>query len=110
MNKEEIFTALDSFAERLGGDDETLNTVQEIRNEINSRDDEIERLSPFEGAAVDKNGKLWTDKYAELSKRYRERFYTTAEEIKEDQKTNIQKDDVSTIKSISELFREREGN
>lgn len=99
LEREKFF---ERIKERLGEDDsdEALSFLEDVTDTY----DDLERR-----AAGD--GEDWKGKYEALDgewrKRYRERFFGSREEVKEEQEEDV-KDDGKT-KSFDTLFGEREG-
>ena len=99
LDREKFF---ERIKERLGEDDsdEALSFLEDVTDTY----DDLERR-----AAGD--GEDWKGKYEALDgewrKRYRERFFGTREEVKEEQEEDV-KDD-GKVRSFDTLFEEREG-
>lgn len=101
LDKEEMKTILQNFSERFGDDETAMNELRRIQ------EDHEERINN-ESRAYDSDGILYSEKYDNLKRRYRERFFTSDEEIKEDQKEDIKKD--SSKLTFESLFENREGD
>lgn len=94
-------TLMNRLRERFGNDesDEAISFIEDVSDTFDS-------LSSASG-----DSKEWKTKYEENDaawrKKYRDRFFGTGEEAKEDQEEDV-KDD-SEVKTFDELFKEREG-
>ena len=88
---------------------ELLNKLSEIFGD--STDDKILALYDYIDDISEEEQEDWERKYKENDnmwrQRYRERFFTTGEEIKEDQEEDV-KDDGEEV-TFEDLFEEREG-
>lgn len=51
----------------------------------------------------------YKEKYETLKERYKERFFTSPEEVKKEQEEDVKNDSESDKKEYKELFKEREG-
>ena len=51
----------------------------------------------------------YKEKYETLKERYKERFFTSPEEVKKEQEEDVKDDSESDKKEYKELFKEREG-
>ena len=51
----------------------------------------------------------YKEKYETLKERYKERFFTSPEEVKKEQEEDVNDDSESDKKKYKELFKEREG-
>ena len=58
----------------------------------------------------DSDGVRWSEKYDNMRRRYRERFFSSPDEAKDDQLEDIDKDDGSAEMTFESLFDEREGD
>ena len=87
---------LKSLKEMIGDDtsDESIAIIEDFTDTLNSYDTENWRQK------YEDNDKMWREKY-------KERFFTPAEDVKKEQKEDII--DESEKKTFNELFEEREG-
>lgn len=107
MTRDEFKAKLDRLGELSQENDE----VMEILAEINTDRDEMEGREVYGQTDVfDSDGVRWSEKYDNMRRRYRERFFSSPEEAKEDQIEDIDKDDDSTVMTFDALFDEREGD
>lgn len=94
--------ALQRLKDRIGDDvsDEALAIIEDFNDTF----DDYETRSKGDG-------ENWKSKYEDLDatwrKKYKDRFFTSPEEVKEEQEENV-KDDGKT-KSFDELFEKKEG-
>lgn len=107
MTKDEFKAKLDRLGELAQENDE----VMEILAEINSDRDEMEGREVYTQTDVfDSDGVRWSEKYDNMRRRYRERFFSSPGETKDDQYEDIEKDDDSTQMTFESLFDDREGD
>ena len=107
MTRDEFKARLDRLGELSQENDEVL----EILAEINSDRDEMEGREVYGQTDVfDSDGVRWSEKYDNMRRRYRERFFSSPAEAKEDQVEDIDKDDDSTQMTFESLFDDREGD
>lgn len=107
MTRDEFKAKLDRLGELSQENDE----VMEILAEINTDRDVMEGREVYGQTDVfDSDGVRWSEKYDNMRRRYRERFFSSPEEAKDDQFDDIAKDDESTVMSFDALFDEREGD
>lgn len=94
-------TLMNRLKERFGNDesDETISFIEDVSDTFDS-------LSSASGDSEE-----WKTKYEENDaawrKKYRDRFFGTGEEAKEEQKEDVKGD--SEVKTFDGLFKEREG-
>lgn len=108
---------MDDFLEGVPAENETdLNFIKTMRERIALAQEEINNLTeslsdvPPETDIRDKDGVLWRQKYDDLSRRYRERFFSGRDRAIEDQRRDIEKDDESPVTTFEALFKDREGD
>lgn len=94
------FTAHIHRISELSGDNEEvmnlLNDIQQERNEPQFTQNDV----------FDSDGVRFSEKYGNLQKQYRERFFSTIPETKEEQKKDVEKD--SENLTFEALFKQRE--
>lgn len=107
MTRDEFKAKLDRLGELAQENDE----VMEILAEINTDRDEMEGREVYGQTDVfDSDGVRWSEKYDNMRRRYRERFFSSPGEAKDDQVDDIEKDDDSTEMTFESLFDSREGD
>lgn len=107
MTKDDFKAKLDRLGELAQENDE----VMEILAEINTDRDEMESREVYgQNDVFDTDGIRWSEKYDNMRRRYRERFFSSPEEAKNEQYEDIDKDDDSTAMTFESLFDEREGD
>lgn len=107
MTRDEFKSKLDRLGELSQENDE----VMEILAEIKTDRDEMEGREVYGQTDVfDSDGVRWSEKYDNMRRRYRERFFSSPVEAKDDQVDDIEKDDDSTQMTFESLFDEREGD
>lgn len=104
---DEFNERIQNLSKALGDSEEYMNTLSEIQKD---REELASRPVYDESEVKDSDGTPWKNKYEEMRTRYRERFFTSSEEIKEDQYADIKKDDRSTTTTFSDLFKYRESD
>ena len=107
MTRDEFKAKLDRLGELSQENDE----VMEILVEINADRDEMEGREVYNQTDVFvSDGVRWSQKYENMRRRYRERFFSSPEEAKDDQLEDIDKDGDSTVMTFDALFDKREGD
>ena len=107
MTKEEFISALDRIGEISGDNDDVL----EILATLSTDRDEMEGREVYgQNDVFDTDGVRWSEKYDNMRRRYRERFFTDEGSVIKDQVEDIEKDDDSTVTDFDELFEERESD
>ena len=97
--------------DRVGELSQENDEVMEILAEISTDRDEMEGREVYAQTDVfDSDGVRWSEKYNNMRRRYRERFFSSPEEAKVDQYEDIDKDDGSTSMTFESLFDDREGD
>lgn len=123
LTKEEHEALLREIAESGGDTPKMLDAMQKLRDEYDERMGELKRYGEtYDGEnrdrredenrevdeRMDGESKIdWESRYRDLESKYRERFFTTPREVKEEQKEDVIED--GKKKSYEELFEEREG-
>lgn len=82
-------------------------TITDIVKLLDLNDDDMMKLKKY---ISDKEDEDWEKKFYDMKDRYVSRFYTSEKEIKDDQFADIKSDTESTVKSVDELFKEKEGD
>lgn len=102
----------DEILKRFMGDeqnDEVEDFIDKLRKDF---DESLEVDSKEAKEDIKDEGEKevdWKERYDDLYKKYRERFFTTKEEIKEDQEKDVKKDGETEKKTYKKIFKEREG-
>lgn len=107
MTREEFQNLMNRVSEAFVDDDDTMG---ELKRALDEYPEVVEEAAEV-GDTVIETGESsidWRSKYDDLSRRYRERFFTTGEEIKADQREDIQNDGESV--TFESLFQRREGD
>lgn len=109
LTKEEYTAKLKRISELSGDNEEIMTELADIQTELDSRENPG---SAYTDADVfDKDGTRWSDKYNDMTVRYRERFFGgSADTIKQEQTKDIEKDDIATTITFDDLFSAREGD
>lgn len=107
MTKEEFKVKLDRIGEISGDNEEVLELLQLISSDR----DELEAREVYNQSDVfDSDGVRWSEKYDNIRRRYRERFFSNPEEVKRNQKEDVEKDEESMQMTFDDLFDKREGD
>ena len=101
LTKDEFISILTNVSEKVGDSEEVMNDLKRIQEDFDER---VEKAAE----AFDVDGVSYKEKYDNVQRRYRERFFTSSEEVKEDQYEDIKKD--SSKLTFDSLFSNREGD
>lgn len=89
--------------------------MEVLKEKFDDSDDSLKVIEDFSDTFKEyetKIGEDWKTKYeqndAEWRQRYRERFFSSPVEVKEEQKEHIKEED-GKVRTFDELFKEREG-
>lgn len=89
--------------------------MEVLKEKFDDSDDSLKVIEDFSDTFKEYESKIgedWKTKYeqndAEWRQRYRERFFSSPVEVKEEQKEHIKEEDVK-VRTFDELFKEREG-
>lgn len=117
LTRDEYVELLKRISATGGDTDEMLEDLKKLQDDYDEREGMLKELGESKDKTVytdddvmDKDGVKWSEKYDDMRRRYRDRFFGSAYETKEDQLTDIEKDDRSTKMTFDELFRDREGD
>ena len=102
----EMFSIIDEFGDRFAEDSDTMAKLKTIRDGIS----EISVPKYSDSDVYDADGVKFSDKYLNVKRLYRERFFSTPEDAKDDQEDNIEFDNKSADISYEDLFQNREGD
>lgn len=99
LTSEEFTSHIHRISELSGDNEEVMNLLNDIQQD---------RTEPqyTETDVFDKDGKRFSEKYGDLRKEYRERFFSSIPETKEEQKKDIEKD--SENLTFESLFKQRD--
>lgn len=109
MTREEFQAFINKISAAFVEDDDIMNEMRRAVDEYPDR--EVAESPEDTDETVIKNGETdvdWRSKYDDLSRRYRERFFTNGEEVKEAQREDIEKDGERL--TFESLFKTREGD
>ena len=101
LTKDEFVGILTNVSEKVGDSEEIMNDLKRIQEDFDER---VEKSAE----AFDTDGVSYKEKYDNAQRRYRERFFTSSEEVKEDQYEDIKKDNSKL--TFDSLFENREGD
>ena len=83
MTKEEYNNKLKRISELSNDNEEVMSIAREIQAELDSYN---EKEYYEENQVYDTDGRLWAEKYQEVKKEYRDKFFSTPSEAIENQK------------------------
>lgn len=117
LSKDEHENLLKAIADSGGDTANMLDLMQKLRDDYDEREGMLAKYGETRDGE-DAEGKDeertegetkvdWRAKYDDLEKRYKERFFTTREEVKEEQTEDIKEDGKEY--EYEKLFEEREG-
>lgn len=106
MDTKEIFSIIDEFGDRFAEETETMEKLKKVRDAIS----EMGVPKYNDEDVFDTDGKRFSEKYENAKRMYRERFFSTPEEAKEEQNENVDLDDKSADLKFEDLFTAREGD
>ena len=95
-------TAIYTHISELTGDNEE---VMELLGQLQKDADENQPSNYTDSDVMDKDGVRWSEKYAQAQKRYRERFFGGATDVKEEPEEKP--DEAETI-NFDDLFKKEE--
>lgn len=117
LEKEEFMNILEKVSETGGFTEEMLDDLQRLKDDFDEREGELKHYRETADKTVytdddvmDKDGVRWREKYDNMVKRYKARFFGSFTEAKEEQMEDVKEDDKSTFKTFDELFSDREGD
>lgn len=117
MTREEYIELLKHISETGGDTEDMLEALKKLQDDYDEREGMLKKLGEDKDKTVytdedvfAPSGKRWSEEYDDVKRRYRERFFSTPEEAKENQEEDIKKDDKSTTISYESLFKTREGD
>lgn len=101
LTLDEIYGIIKRISETGGDTPEMMDDLRRLQDEIDEREGMLVRYrEQFDG-------ENYKEKYEQLKKDYRDRFFSN-EEIKYQQQDDIKSDDKSTEYTYEKLFEERE--
>ena len=106
MDINEIYSTIDELGDEFVEDTEKMEKLKKIRDGIG----EMEKPKYTENDVFDSDGVRYSEKYANTRRLYRERFFSTPDEAKEEQEENIELDNKSADIRFEDLFEAREGD
>lgn len=117
MTRDEYIDVLKKISETGGDTEDMLENLRKLKDDYDEREGMLRELGERKDKTVytdddvyDSDGVRWREKYDDIRRKYRDRFFTTEERAISDQREDIRSDDVTEFKTFSELFKTREGN
>jgi len=106
MLKEDFTERIKKISELTGDNETVMNELKELQTNLLT-----ENFNEVIENGKDENGILWSEKYDDLQRKYRDRFFSTGEDAKDEQNDDINKDTKNTETiNFDDLFKSREGN
>lgn len=106
MDVNELYAIIDEFGDKFVEDTESMEKLKKVRDGIG----EMGQPKYSDSDVFDTDGKRFSEKYENAKRMYRERFFSTPNEAKEEQEENIELDDKSADIKFEDLFEKREGD
>lgn len=114
FSREEFVDRLKLITDTETDSERMYDTMRELERDFDDRtkivDDFSQKTFYEEKDVFDNDGIRWSEKYDNLSRQYRDRFFSSINEAIDEQEEDISKDDRSTTITFDDLFSEREGD
>lgn len=117
LTRDEYVELLKHISETGGDTDDMLEALKRLQDDFDERDGMLRELGESRDKETftnddvfDKDGVKWSEKYDDMRRRYRDRFFTSGSAVIEAQEEDIEKDTDSTKMSYDDLFEDREGD
>lgn len=107
MARDAYLERLTAIGEKIGDNDELLEMLQGLLSEYDA--DVIPPVYEESDVLAD-DGVKWRDKYDDLLRRHRERFFSSGEEVVENIDEHVEEDDEEQAMSYEDLFANRDGD
>lgn len=107
MARESFVERLNAIGEKIGDNDELMEMLQGVLTEY---DADVVPHTYEEADVMADDGVKWRDKYDDLLRRHRERFFTSGAEVEGGVDEPVTEDDENQQLEFSQLFEEREGD
>lgn len=101
MARESFVERLNAIGGKIGDNDELMEMLQGVLNEY---DTDVVPPTYEEADVMADDGVKWRDKYDDLLRRHRERFFTSGAD------EHVTEDDENQQLEFSQLFEERDGD
>lgn len=117
LTRDEYVELLKHISETGGDTDDMLEALKRLQDDFDEREGMLRELGESRDKETftnddvfDKDGVKWSEKYDDMRRRYRDRFFTSGTAVIEAQEEDIEKDTDSTKMSYDDLFEDREGD
>lgn len=117
LTRDEYVELLKHISETGGDTDDMLEALKRLQDDFDEREGMLREIGESRDKETytnddvfDKDGVKWSEKYDDMRRRYRDRFFTTGTAVIEAQEDDIEKDSDSTKMSYDDLFEDREGD
>lgn len=103
MARDTYLERLNAIGEKIGDNDELMEMLQGLLSEY---DADVIPPAYEESDVLADDGVKWRDKYDDLLRRHRERFFSSGEEVVK----HVEEDDEEQAMSYEDLFDNRDGD
>ena len=117
LTRDEYVELLKHISETGGDTDDMMEALKRLQDDFDEREGMLRELGESRDKETftnddvfDKDGVKWSEKYDDMRRRYRDRFFTSGSAVIEAQEEDIEKDTDSTKMSYDDLFEDREGD
>lgn len=117
MTRDEYVDLIKDISATGGDTDDMMEKLKRLQDDYDEREGMLKKLDEYKDKTVyndddvfDQDGVKWSEKYDDMRRRYRDRFFGTIEEAKVDQAEDIKDDDTVTSMSFDDLFKTRQGD
>lgn len=117
LTRDEYMQILERISETGGFTEAMLDDLQKLKDDYDERegmlrveDEASDKTVYTDDQVYDTDGVSWRDKYDDMKRRYKARFFSTPLEAKEEQIEDIASDSDSTTRTYEEIFETREGD
>lgn len=102
LSREEYLNIIKSISERTGDSEDIMNDLRVLSDNY----PEAEVISNYKEEDVfSSDGIKWSEKYDDMRRRYRERFFSGVEEAKTEQMDDIEEDNKSVKNHMMSYFQ-----
>lgn len=117
MTRDEYLDLIKEISATGGDTDDMMEKLKRLQDDYDEREGMLQKLGEekdktqyTDDDVFDKDGVKWSERYDDMRRRYRDRFFSSGEEIKEDQSEDIKEDATVVEESFPEIFKNREGD
>ena len=114
LSKEEFLEKLKLISDPATDSERQYELLTEVESDFDDRTrvvDEYAQKTFYEDSEVfDNDGVRWSEKYDDMKRRFRDRFFSSIDEPIADQEADIAEDEKAEKKTFDDLFITREGD